>query len=519
MASDSIDLLAPGVARPCDGNQPIPTIATTTVAFIGRTARGSVNEAVPVKDFDDFRRMFGGFCAFSFMAHAVQHFFVHGGETAIVVRVANRATRAMLEIPAAGEQLRLQARQPGSREFLRASVDYDGVERDSKRFNLVVQRLGKLESELVDDQELFQGLSLDPDDQRYVAAALLYSRLVRLSGPLPANRPDATQPARTGEAIPYVGMSAGGADGDELTDYDIIGSNHEGTGLHALDRWPSIDLVCIPAPPGRDLKMTSFVAATRYCERRRAMLVWDPPSSWSSADAAVLCVRSTGQASPNAVAYFPRVRARTERFGQPSEVPACGVIAGALARGDRSGVWRRLPWNDSGLKGGLAPVVDVSAKHAAMLNRVGINALGHLHAGGAAVHGNVTFAGANSSSDLWQRLDTRRLVLFILRSIEQHTRWVLETELPDVAAALEQQVATFLTAMHQEGAFSGAGAQQAFFVRANFARARPLGERHWPLILRVGLALQKPAKFAVYELHYEDQRVSTQVLPVCAGEQ
>ena len=52
----------------------------------------------------------------------------------------------------------------------------------------------------------------------------------------------------------------------------MIGSNSEGTGLFALDRCEQVDLVCVPSPPGRDLGSTSFVAATRYCERRRALL-------------------------------------------------------------------------------------------------------------------------------------------------------------------------------------------------------------------------------------------------------
>ena len=76
----------------------------------------------------------------------------YGGEVARVVRVANRATRGLLALPAGGDVLRLQARQPGSREHLRASVDYDGVGGNRDRFNLVIQRLGRPGSQLIDDQ-------------------------------------------------------------------------------------------------------------------------------------------------------------------------------------------------------------------------------------------------------------------------------------------------------------------------------------------------------------------------------
>jgi hypothetical protein len=112
-----------------DGEEVIPIVAPTIVAFIGRTERGPLNEPIAIKSFDDYRRVFGGHSTFSFVSFAVQHFFLHGGESAVVVRVANRATRATIDVPAGREQLRLQARQPGSREFLRVSVDYDRVER------------------------------------------------------------------------------------------------------------------------------------------------------------------------------------------------------------------------------------------------------------------------------------------------------------------------------------------------------------------------------------------------------
>ena len=108
----------------------------------------------------------------------------------------------------------------------------------------------------------------------------------------------------------------------------VIGSNAEGTGLFALDRCERVDLVCVPSPPGRDLGSTSFLAATRYCERRRALLVWDPPWAWTSADTAVMALRASAQTSRHALTYFPRVRPRSDLGRYGSGMPACGVIAG-----------------------------------------------------------------------------------------------------------------------------------------------------------------------------------------------
>src|SRR5690606_35608234 len=155
-------------------------------------------------------------------------------------------------------------------------------------------------------------------------------------------RPEATRPASPGQPIPYVGVSMAGTDGEDLSDYDIIGSNSEGTGLFALDRCEQIDFICIPSPPGRDLGSTSFLAATRYCERRRALLVWDPPWSWSTPDSAVLWLRSSGQTSRHAVTYFPRVRPRGEAAHSTTGLPAFGVVPGLPAHADPESVRPQL---------------------------------------------------------------------------------------------------------------------------------------------------------------------------------
>ena len=510
MASEPVDFSSgPGESQ--DGVEVIPIVSPTVVAFIGRTERGPLNEPVVIKRFEDFSRVFGGHTSFSFVSLAVQHFFWHGGEVAVVVRVANRASRATLDIPAGREVLRLQARQPGSREHLRVSVDYDRVERAPDKFNLVIQRVSRPGSQLVDDQEVFGGLSMDPTDERFIVDALQDSELVRLVGPLPSYRPNATMPASPGQALPYITVKQAGSDGDELTDYDVIGSNAEGTGLFALDACERVDLVCVPSPPGRDLGSTTFLAATRYCERRRALLVWDPPWAWTSADAAVMALRASAQTSRHALTYFPRVRPRGDLGRYGSGMPACGVVAGMLARCDQAGVWHRMPPADTTLKGGLAPLVEIGQRQAATLQRMGVNTFIRLQPGVAALQGNVSLAGSATVDALWQNLGASRLAAFIVRSIENETRWVFTAERPDqLAADLERQVWVFLSRLKQHGALPGATADQAFFVRTSAALDH--GEAHDVRIaLRVGFAARTPNEFLTYDFRYLASSLTTEV--------
>jgi phage tail sheath protein FI len=519
MATEPLDL-APESANGQHGDEVIPLVAATVVAFIGRTERGPVNEPVAIRSFEDYRRIFGGHTTFSFVSFVVQHFFMHGGDHAVVVRVANRATRATIDIPAGGETLRLQARQPGSRELLRVSIDYDRVERMPAKFNLVVQRLNRPGSELVADQELFENLSMDPTDERFVVDALHDSELVRLVGPLPSYRPEGTRPVFPGQPIPYIGVTSPGSDGEELTDYDIIGSNSEGTGLFALDRCADIDFVCVPPPPGRDTGSTTFLATTRYCERRRALLIWDPPWSWTTVDSAVLGLRASGQVSRHAITYFPRVRARGDVARHGSGIPACGVVAGMLARCDRRGVWHRMPPVDTTLKGNLTPLVDVGLKQAAALQRHGVNTFVRLQPGIAALQGNVSFAGGTAVDALGQDLAVARLTSFILRSIEQHTRWVFRAErTPERAAELERQVWIFLARLKQSEALAGAHPEQAFFVRTGTAEhAAGDSGRDVSIVLRVGFAPRRPNDFLTFDFRYHALRLTTEVVPVREAE-
>ena len=511
MASEPLDFVAGEAQRRLDGGGAIPLASATVVAFIGRTERGPLNEPVPVRSFDEYRSLFGGHCSYSFLSFAAQQFFDNGGSHAVVVRVANRAGRALLEVPAGAEVLRLQARYPGSREFLRVSVDYDRCEQSPTRFNLVVQRLSRPGSHLIEDQELFDGLSMEQTDDRFVVDALKDSELVRLVGPLPRVKPDATRPERPGGPIPYVSPVAPGTDGEELTDYDIIGSDSEGTGLFALDRAGDVDYVCIPLPPGQELGMTSFVAATRYCERHRALLIWDPPWSWKSADAALLAIRRSGCVSSHAITYFPRLRPRTEFNRYPGGMPACGAVAGILASCEREGVWQGLAGEEAVLKGNLAPLGDLSTKQVAMLNRAGVNTFVRV-LGSSHLRGNVTFAGPMAVASLWQSLSAHRVTAFILRSIERHTHWVFEVpRTVELAAMLDRQVWIFLSRLQQRHALAGKNAEQAFFVRTS--AVQPVGSDE-AISLRIGFALRRASEFLVFDFHYRENGTTTEVVPV-----
>jgi hypothetical protein len=155
----------------------IARLGTARTAFVGRTLRGPVNRPILLTSFTEFQHVFGGLWQPSPLGYAVEQFFDNGGREALIVRVVNGARSATLTLRAGGGELRLRAVRPGTREFLRASVDYDNIPaHDATAFNLTVQRVRVSGTAQVEDQEIFRKLSLRSGGPRLPADRRCASR-------------------------------------------------------------------------------------------------------------------------------------------------------------------------------------------------------------------------------------------------------------------------------------------------------------------------------------------------------
>lgn len=89
---------------------------------------------------------------------------------------------------------------------------------------------------------------------------------------------------------------------------DLPGSPSGPTGIYALDRAQSFNLLCLPPSQGGcGVDYATWYAAAAYCSERKAMLLIDPPESWTSIGAALEGVESLPR-SPNAAVFFPSVQ-------------------------------------------------------------------------------------------------------------------------------------------------------------------------------------------------------------------
>ena len=404
-------------------DQPIDVCPETTAAFVGRALRGPLNTPVLVTNFGEFRRRFGDVWAHSSLGPAARQFFEHGGMRLFVVRVANNARGAMLCLPASGSALVLRAIEPGSTEFIRAAVDYDGID-DDDHFNLTLQRINP-GTGLVIDQEFYKGLSWKDDAAKFVATELLTSDIARVESPLPTHRPERTTRSGRSYESTYVDHAQAGTDGTELSNYDLVGSRRARSGLFALEQIEHFDLLYLPPPgKGRDVGPAAILAAEMYCRQRGAMLIVDPLPQWESAEEAVAGVRDLGYASPNLLGYFPRIIVQGNDDGIAR--PAGGAIAGLLCKQDRTfGSWQVLDQHGMDLQRQLRPAVELSDDDTRLLTRAGLNSICRASIGKARVLGSVTMGRGSEAYATYARLPVRRFCLQLINSIARAPRWAV----------------------------------------------------------------------------------------------
>lgn len=446
----------------------IQSLPRGVVAFVGRCQKGPVNEPVSVHSFAEYERHFGGLWEHSTLSFALEQFFEQGGTHAVVVRVASEGRAPTIDLPAGEQRLVLCGLSPGRNEFLRASVDHDGIgNQDEDLFNLVVQRVRRRGSELVEAQEIFRRVSVLAGSAREVSRVLSASRLVRVAGPLPLRRPEITRGPDARSLIGFVECNNDGEDGQPLSDYDLIGSESRRSGLFALEGGPGFNFLYLPPPErSRDLGMSALVVGARFCRRHHALLLVDPPLTWSSTQKALLAARAWPFHSSDALMFFPRVTALNRLTGaHESFAPAAAAVA-LIVRDDatRPGLWREAG-EPALLRPGVQPALWVDRLQRHQLAQLGINALRATRQPVRDQTGLCTLAGEAAASSDARWLGTRRLQLELCASIERATRWVsIEGNTERTRERVARQVENFLREQAEAGAFAGTGRNRHYFV-------------------------------------------------------
>jgi phage tail sheath protein FI len=317
----------------------------------------------------------------------------------------------------------------------------------------------------------------------------------------------------SGLATAYVTSNSDGDDGAPLSDYDLIGSGVEHTGLFAL-QGTDFNFLCVP-PLSRDHDVGPSVlyVAALFCKQRRALLIVDPPAQWHTADEALVGVRDWNLFNENALMYFPRILAHDKLRGHFESFAPCGAVAGMLARHDESfPVWTPTEPEEAVLRAGYRPACLVSEDRRAKLAALGINTIQAMRSTARIGLRPRTLAAGRTGNADWRYLGSRRLALFILNSIERGTRWVaMAAPQVGVGEAVAVQVRGFLEALHQAGAFGQRRLEEAFFVISD-ERVNSLGTAPHEFQFVVGFAAARDHEFHCFRIAHSAAGASIQAV-------
>lgn len=267
------------------GVRTITGVSTSTALFVGQCADGPMDTPIRLFNYTDFTRNFSEDGATSDLARYVKLFFLNGGTTCWVVRIASGALKAKVTLNAEGgaalsPSLDLVARNPGLiGNSLRIAVDYD-TERPESTFNLRVFRRGRDAGgnpvELV--PETWRNLSMDPTSATYAPTYLTQnSKLVEAT--LAAGAPAATSgfsqsrrpvPLTAGSAAAWDAIVTGGAQafdisvgGSAFATVDLtttLGTAGEATLLPAIVAAIKAALAPLPGNPGLTVAVDTELA-------------------------------------------------------------------------------------------------------------------------------------------------------------------------------------------------------------------------------------------------------------------
>ena len=502
--------LSPGVyvEETPSGNKPLEGVGTALCAFVGLTEKGPVNEPVLVTNWTQYTTAFGEFTEGALLPQAIYGYFLNGGTSAYVVRVADgtagpgraggSATRrpdpAQAELSTGGENarpaFRVRATAGAGQELAIEAADASEPGEDT--FKLTVFSGGEV-AETCDNVTVRRGAG------NVVTAVRQRSRLITVEEARPA-------PLAVPEKGVRVTLSGGGLTAvSGLQPEQYVGDPGERTGFGGLEAIDDITMLCVPdlmsayqagALDGDGVKAVqlAMIAPCELMGDRMAIL--DPLPGLRPQRAREWRSDVAGYDSKFAALYWPWIKVMDPLTGKPAMMPPSGHVAGVWARSDETRGVHKAPANEV-----IRGVIDLESRLTKsehdQLNPVGVNCIRAFRGQGIRIWGARTL----SSDPEWRYVNVRRLFNFVEKSILTGTNWVVfEPNEPRLWGTVERTITMFLRRVWRDGALFGRTPGEAFFVKCDEENNPPENRDAGILTVDVGLAPVKPAEFVVFRL-------------------
>ncbi|MCB1873789.1 MAG: phage tail sheath subtilisin-like domain-containing protein [Gammaproteobacteria bacterium] len=296
----------------------------------------------------------------------------------------------------------------------------------------------------------------------------------------------------------YLITLSGGNDGDAPAAVHYGGVSDEvngSTGFVSLEDIEDVSIVMTPAAAADAVNHQAIVAEMqKHCLRMRYRVgIVDSRADMSLAE--IREFRSNFDDSRLALYYPWVVIADPRGIATTITAPPAGFIAGVYANTDVQRGVHKPPANEIVI-GALRFAQDINRFQQELLNPNGINCLRSFPGRGHRVWGGRTL----SSDPEWKYVNVRRYFLYLERSIDKSTQWVVfepngEALWDNVRATVE----SFLYNEWRNGRLLGSE-KSAYFVRCDRSTMTQNDIDNGRLVCEIGVAALKPAEFVIFRI-------------------
>ena len=469
-----------------------------------------------ITGFAQYQGLYGGFIEGSNLAYAVDGFFRNGGQRCYIGRIVGKGSKtASADLvkaasppapatPAPAPDIKtaitVSALGPGD-WGTRIAVKVDNASLTTikpKLFKLTVAYWNDTPPEKLDDNtaktatilESYDNLSLEPSSSDYYLNRINgISNLITLD-----EFTNVDIDAMIFLKLDPAGAKPSGAvklDKVETSDYTGITDPGKRTGFAALEEQEDISIVCIPDENSiKDLTLTS--ALVDHCENMKDRFAICQASQTASDISKLIPPRD----SKYAAFYYPWITIIDPVTNMKKLIPPGGHIAGVYARSDSERGVHKAPANEI-LQGAVDLQINLTKGDQDILNPRGVNCIRAFVGRGIRIWG----ARTASTDPSWKYLNVRRLFIFMEKSIDIGTQWVVfEPNDEKLWARVKQTISQFLVGVWKDGALMGTTQDEAFFVKCDRTTMTQDDIDNGKLIILVGVAPVKPAEFVIFRI-------------------
>ena len=514
------EYLAPGVyvEEISTGPMPIQGVSTSVAGFVGITERGP-EDVRRVTSWLQFQRLYSTHMGVdkTYMTYAVQGFFDNGGQVCFIGRVVNKAavpaTKSLgnLTVFAIGRGLW------GNNVFLRvqqATKATKGVAKAATWIRLqIIYFTDKPQGDIVDPFDFTQlqnpnrvepdaiedydNLSPEPGSSNYLITTInLASQLVQIADPPAGQTPTGITPGTTFEPLtggtePALAVTDYAGNVQPIPNFPPTMFN-PGWGMAAMEQVRDVSLLMIPDQVNDD-NLTELIF--EQCERNKDRFgIFSVAQTFDPNGTDPRPSRDTTYGAQ----YYPWIWIYDPFSNDQQLIPPTGHMAGIIANTDLTLGVHKPPAN-AVVVGARDLQRPVSKLDSAALNPVGINCIRDFRPDGRGIR--LWGARTMSSDPDWKYINVRRLFLFIEKSIDQGTQWVVfEANSDPTWARVVRTITSFLVDVWRSGALMGTTQDQAFFVRCDRTTMTDDDINNGRLICYIGIAPVKPAEFVIFRI-------------------